>query len=71
MSRDDLTDYWVLMTIGFVCSFIPLFFLHLIPTRKQIETLQASLNAKEEEEKSDVGNKEVDGTIIKNNTFDQ
>ena len=39
VTRDDLTNYWVLVTIGFVCSFIPLLFLRLIPTRKQIETL--------------------------------
>lgn len=39
VTKDDLTDYWILVTIGFVCSFIPLLFLPLIPTRKQIEVL--------------------------------
>jgi len=39
VTRDDLDKYWVLVTIGFICSFIPLLFLRLIPTRKQIEVL--------------------------------
>ena len=39
VTREDLTDYWILVTIGFFCSFIPLLFLRLIPTRKQIEVL--------------------------------
>lgn len=33
VSQDDLTDYWKLITVAFICSFIPLFFLYLIPSK--------------------------------------
>jgi len=36
---EDLSKYWQLVAIGFACSFIPLFFLFLIPTKAQINTL--------------------------------
>ena len=49
VTREDLDDYWILVTISFICSFIPLLFLRLIPTRKQIETLQASMNEKDQD----------------------
>ena len=53
VSREDLSDYYILVTIGFFCSFIPLLFLRLIPTRKDIEILQASMNQEENEETTD------------------
>ena len=34
VTEKDLSRYWVLVTISFVCSFLCLLFLHLIPTRK-------------------------------------
>ena len=40
VSHTDLSKYWVLVTIGFACSFLPLFFLWLIPSRKEIDDLQ-------------------------------
>jgi len=40
---DDLSNYWVLVTIGFCCSFLPLFFLWMIPSRKEIEVLQEQI----------------------------
>ena len=40
VSHTDLSKYWVLVTIGFACSFLPLFFLWLIPSRKEIDELQ-------------------------------
>ena len=33
----DLSKYWVLVTIGFCCSFLPLLFLWLIPTKVEID----------------------------------
>ena len=39
VTTDNLADYWKLVTIAFVCSFIPLFFLYLIPTKAQIDAL--------------------------------
>ena len=33
VTTDDLSNYWQLILIGFVCAFIPLFFLWLIPTK--------------------------------------
>ena len=36
---NDLSKYWILVTIGFSCSFLPLFFLWLIPSRKDIDEL--------------------------------
>lgn len=43
VTESDLSKYWVLVTIGFACSFLPLIFLWLIPTRKQIEELQDAM----------------------------
>lgn len=40
VKEDDLSKYWVLVTIQYVCCFLPLLLLWLIPTRKQIEELQ-------------------------------
>ena len=39
VTQEDLSKYWVLVTIGLVCSFLPLLFVWLIPTRKAIEEL--------------------------------
>ena len=33
----------MLVTIGFACSFLPLLFLWLIPSRKEIDELQESM----------------------------
>lgn len=46
VSFNDLSKYWVLVSIGFACSFLPLFFLWLIPTRKEIDELQESMQNK-------------------------
>jgi len=35
----NLNNYWILVTISFSCSFLPLFFLWLIPTRDEISKL--------------------------------
>ena len=43
-----MSQYWVLVTIGFCCSFLPLLFLWMIPSRKAIEELQDSM--KEEDD---------------------
>lgn len=32
VSKNDLSDYWILYTIGFACSFIPIAFIWLLPT---------------------------------------
>mmetsp|Transcript_46822 Transcript_46822/g.61965 ORF Transcript_46822/g.61965 Transcript_46822/m.61965 type:complete len:94 (-) Transcript_46822:328-609(-) len=39
----DLNNYWVLVTISFCCSFLPLLFLWLIPTRDEINKLQGDM----------------------------
>ena len=51
VTHNDLSKYWVLVTIGFACSFLPLLFLWLIPTRKEIDELQESM--KKGEQKGD------------------
>jgi len=43
VSVKDLSNYWVLVTISFACSFLPLLFLWLIPTREDISKLQEEL----------------------------
>mmetsp|Transcript_30179 Transcript_30179/g.40115 ORF Transcript_30179/g.40115 Transcript_30179/m.40115 type:complete len:164 (+) Transcript_30179:1083-1574(+) len=48
VSETDLSKYWILVLISYVCCFLPLFFLWLIPTRKQIEELQESMKNEEE-----------------------
>ena len=40
VSENDLSKYWVLVTIGYVCCFLPLIFIWLIPSRLQIQELQ-------------------------------
>ena len=37
VSKDDLSKYWILVTIQFFCSFLPLLFLWLLPKRAQID----------------------------------
>lgn len=39
VTKEDLSEYWKLVLICFFCSFIPLFFLFLIPTKKTIQQL--------------------------------
>ena len=39
VTTEDLSKYWQLVLVGFVCSFIPLFFLWLIPTKAQVDAL--------------------------------
>lgn len=39
VSRNDLTNYYILCLIGLITGFIPLFFLHWIPTKKAIADL--------------------------------
>ena len=48
VTQADLSQYWVLVTIGFCCSFLPLLFLWMIPSRRSIEVLQDSM--KEEDD---------------------
>ena len=55
VTQDDLSRYWVLAVITFACSFWPLFFLWLIPKRKQISDLQERMK-----QTVDSGNAEVD-----------
>ena len=49
VTEEDLSRYWVLVTIGFACSFLPLAFIWLIPTRAGIEELQKNMDLAEEE----------------------
>ena len=51
VKEDDLSKYWVLVTIQYVCCFLPLLLLWLIPTRKQIEELQDVIKQGQEEVK--------------------
>ena len=41
VTKDDLSNYWQLILMNFVGSFLPLFFLWLIPTKEEINRLQA------------------------------
>ena len=38
VSQENLDSYWILYSISFCCSFLPLLFIWMIPTRKQIES---------------------------------
>ena len=40
VTRDNLDDFWKLKVISLICSLLPIAFLFLIPTNKQIEALQ-------------------------------
>lgn len=51
VTTEDLSNYWKLVTISFVCSFIQLFFLFLIPSRAQVDSLQDRVQAKLDEDK--------------------
>ena len=39
VSQDDLSKYWVLVSISIVMSVIPVMFLRLLPTRQQLDDL--------------------------------
>ena len=39
VTKDDLSKFWLLASIGFAMSFIPLLFLKLIPTKQEVEDL--------------------------------
>ena len=59
----DLNNYWILVTISFCCSFLPLLFLWLIPSREDINKLQHEMVDQEKEKviqqlKADRGNLE-------------
>ena len=60
VTQEDLSDYWVLVLIGTICSFLPLFFLWLIPTRKGIEDLQKGMEGKEDDKDAAKSKKEED-----------
>ena len=53
VTEDDLSQYWVLCVISFVCSFLPLLFLWLVPTKQQINDLQASMKESEDDKSTD------------------
>jgi len=53
VSQKDLSHYWVLCVIGFVCAFIPLFFLWLIPSKGAIADLQKRMIDQEDEKKQE------------------
>jgi hypothetical protein len=36
VKQSDLSNYYILQAIGFVCSFLPLFFVWLLPSRADI-----------------------------------
>ena len=36
VTEDDLSKYWVLVTISYFCGLLPFAFLWLIPSRKEI-----------------------------------
>ena len=61
VTQEDLTQYWVLVTIGFACSFLPLLFIWMIPTHKQIAELQESMKTVETEESTAIKGKHQDG----------
>lgn len=50
VSQDNLSDYYILALISGACSFLPLFFLWLIPKREYIDKLQGEVNTTEGKE---------------------
>jgi MFS family permease len=49
VTKDDLSQYWVLYLIGFGCSFIPIAFIWLLPTNASVAELQKKMKARGEE----------------------
>lgn len=45
VTQDNLQDYWMLGVINFCCGAIPLAFLWLIPTQKEVSDLQKEMTA--------------------------
>ena len=62
VSKEDLSNYHVLVIISFVCSFLPLFFIWLIPTKKEIDILQASMNEESDESQPKDAKESIDKT---------
>ena len=54
VTQEDLSNYYKLVAINFIGSFIPLLFLRLIPTKAQVEALQNS-NKEDENKKVEIG----------------
>ena len=57
VTKDDLSKFWLLASIGFAMSFIPLIFLRLIPTKQEVDNLSKRImesNSKEEKKASDI-----------------
>ena len=52
VTEEDLSQYWVLVTIQYFCSFLPLLLLWMIPTRKVIDELQTKIKQTMEDAKS-------------------
>ena len=63
VTESDLSKYYVLVTIGFFCSFLPLLFIWLIPSRKEIDDLQASMRESSNEES--LSDEETNGHVKK------
>jgi len=51
VTQDDLSKYWQLVTIGFFCSFLPLFFIYLLPSKQAIDELEQKQIQKAKNEK--------------------
>ena len=51
VSRDNMDDFWKLKVISIVCSCLPLLFIYLIPTKKQIDTIQKRIIDEDNKEK--------------------
>ena len=61
VTETNLKDYWVLVLISFLCSFLPRLLIWMIPTRKQIDQLQESMKDKGAKTDDDAGEKSNKG----------
>ena len=52
VSKEDLSNYWILVVIQFICGFLPLLVLWLIPTRAQVDSLQKKITAEREQQEN-------------------
>jgi hypothetical protein len=63
VTQEDMSGYWKLLAIMYTTSLIPILFLSLIPSRKEIEALQERINPKIKEielDKSDTSLVDLD-----------
>mmetsp|Transcript_17214 Transcript_17214/g.23231 ORF Transcript_17214/g.23231 Transcript_17214/m.23231 type:complete len:381 (-) Transcript_17214:117-1259(-) len=61
VTKDDLSKYWILITIALACSFLQLAFVWLLPTRQEIKQLATTIRDSDSLAERDSGHAQNNG----------